>query len=236
MTTEYPNKTMLINKIESFTVVSSTQNLMKQRLLKGENINGLVLRAAVQTTGRGQREHHWQSPLGGSYQTLAVKDAPPYLLNKPQVAPFMAVGLAKVFSNHNIKLSIKWPNDLYYQGKKVAGILCEYLKKHLLIGVGCNVNNPIPEEASKLINFSIEQVNSIVLEGLQYSFDLLNQNACLSEIFAPFDLLYGQKVRLNHQEIQSGIARGINEQGCLKIETKQGYLYLHQSQSLERLI
>ncbi len=204
---------------------------MRQRLKNGEEVHGLVIRASVQTAGRGQRTHSWQSNVGGSYQTLAIKDSN-FTLQKPYVALPMAIGLATVFSDYGIKLGIKWPNDLYYKGKKVAGVLCEYLKKHLLIGVGVNVNNQTPEGAAYLKGLNIEAVNSAVLEGLLYGLDFIARAKPLPKAFARFDMLYEQKVSVEFQgELKFGVAKGIDENGFVKFKTKEGYIDLPHGQS-----
>ena len=210
-------------KVKSFSSVPSTQDLMRQHLVNGEKVHGLVIRAAIQTAGRGQRKHNWQSPLGGSYQTLAIKDSDCFMLQKPYAALPMAIGLANVFSDYGIQLGIKWPNDLYYKGKKTAGILCEYLKRHLLIGVGVNVNNEFPKGAASLKGLSTEAVSDVVLEGLLYGVNFMARATPLPKAFARFDLLYGQEISIEFQgKLKSGIAKGINENGFLKLKTKEG--------------
>ncbi len=214
-------------KIKSFGSVSSTQDLMRQRLINGEEVHGSVIRAAIQTAGRGQRTHNWQSSLGGSYQTLAIKDNECLMLQRPYVALPMAIGLASVFGNNGIQLGIKWPNDLYYKGKKVAGILCEYLKGHLLIGVGVNVNNEVPKGAISLAGLNIRIVNNVVLEGLLYGVDFIARATPLPKAFARFDVLYGQEISVEFQgELKFGIAKGINEDGFIKLKTKEGCVCL----------
>ena len=143
-------------KIETYNVIPSTQDLMRERIEAHENVHGLVIRALQQSEARGQRRRDWLSNFGGSYQTLAVKDTPEKLLHKPHAAIAIALGLAQVFPEYGIQVGIKWPNDLHYpypskqKSKKVAGILCEYFKGYLLIGIGVNVNNEVTEPATAL--------------------------------------------------------------------------------------
>ncbi len=200
-------------KIEQLGVVTSTQDLMKARLLAGERVHGLVLRAEAQTLGRGRRTRDWQSAVGGSYQTLAV-----YL---PGVTPLskasasIAVGLAQTLPRYGVKVGIKWPNDLFYRQKKLAGVLLEYTRQHLLIGVGVNVNNEVPAGAVGLRGWDLAGVHAVVLEGMQVGLALFSSSA-LAEAYAPFDLLYAQEVEVvRGGEVISGIAQGISERGCL---------------------
>ncbi len=219
-------------RIEYFDSVTSTQDLIRGYLASGKEIHGLVIRAAVQTSGRGQRAYDWQSSFGGSYQTLAIKDDDLPMLDKPYVTLAMAVGLATAFTDNGIKLGVKWPNDLYYKGKKVAGVLCEYLKKHLLVGVGVNVNNEVPKGITRLKGLGVETVSNVVLEGLQLGLELVARATNLPKAFARFDILYGQEIKVNFQsDLKFGIAKGIDQNGFIKLETKDECIYLPYGQA-----
>jgi BirA family transcriptional regulator, biotin operon repressor / biotin---[acetyl-CoA-carboxylase] ligase len=210
-------------RIETFDSLPSTQDEMRKRLERGDNVNGLVIRALEQTSGRGQRTRDWLSNRGGSYQTLAVHDES-VVLNKPYAAIVIALGLAQVLPEYGIQIGIKWPNDLYYpykikQGKKVAGILCEYVKGHLLIGVGMNVNNEVPEGAVALRGLDVEGVSNFVLAGVQRGLELLISELDLPAAFAPYDILKDKEVEvLLGDKVQRGFARGLHESGCLLVE------------------
>ena len=195
---------------------------MRERILQGEEMHGLVIRALEQTAGRGQRHRDWQSEQGGSYQTLALSDS----ANKFRHAltPIaVAVGIAQSFSEWNISLGVKWPNDLYFPfakgqiGKKVAGILCEHVAGYLLVAAGVNVNNPVPENAAALSHLDLEQVNSLVLSGMLQGLGLLEASKVL-DVYTHYDCLYDQKISLDYQgKTVVGTARGITNQGCLRI-------------------
>ena len=58
----------------------------------------------------------------------------------------LAVGLAETFPTYGARVGIKWPNDILYKGRKLGGILAEHARGHLLVGVGVNVNNRVPED------------------------------------------------------------------------------------------
>lgn len=208
--------------IETFETLPSTQDEMRARLERNENIHGLVIRALEQTSGRGQRARDWHSSKGGSYQTLAVRDDG--ALNKPFAAIVIAIGLAQTLPEYGIQVGIKWPNDLHYphknrQGKKVAGILCEYVRGHLLVGIGMNVNNDVPEGATSLRGLDVEGVSNFVLAGVQRGLELLTSNLDLPSAFAPYDVLKDKPVSvLLDKKEEQGVARGLHESGCLLVE------------------
>lgn len=210
-------------RIETFDTLLSTQDEMRRRLERNQNVHGLVIRALGQTSGRGQRARNWVSSRGGSYQTLAIRDEDA-TLNKPYAAIVIAIGLAQVLPEYGIQIGIKWPNDLHYphkteQGKKVGGILCERAQGHLLVGIGMNVNNDVPEGATALRGLDVEGVSNFVLAGVQRGLELLQNSIDLPTLFAPYDVLKDKPVSilLNNRE-EKGVARGLHENGCLLVE------------------
>lgn len=194
---------------------------MHERLKQGIPSDGLIIRALEQKSGFGQRNASWQSSRGGSYQTLALKDQTGSL--KQGFSPIaVALGISERFLKAGIQLGIKWPNDLYYPfnntqlGKKVAGILCEYKAGHLLIGVGVNVNNSVPETANALKGLTLEFVHDTVISGILEGLNYLDNLNGLIERFKRFDILYQREVEVEYQgKIIQGFAHGLNHQGCL---------------------
>lgn len=203
----------------AFDVLPSTQDAVRERLEAEEAVHGLVIRARCQTSGRGRRARDWHSAAGGSYQTLAVR-AP--ALHAGLAPVTMALGLAESFEAYGVKLGIKWPNDLYYHGKKLAGILCEMVRGYLLIGVGVNVNNPVPESASALRGWDPEVVDAVVLEGLRWGLERLERPQEIPERFSRYDLLYGQRV--SDEKGREVLAQGIDREGRLLLLDEAGKL------------
>jgi BirA family transcriptional regulator, biotin operon repressor / biotin---[acetyl-CoA-carboxylase] ligase len=207
-------------RIKTFDSLPSTQDEMRSRLERGENVHGLVIRALEQTSGRGQRARDWVSNRGGSYQTLSVRDAESQFA-KPHAAVVIATGLAQVLPEYGIQVGIKWPNDLQYRNKKVAGILCEVVQQHLLIGIGVNVNNEVPEGATALRGLDVEGVSNFVLAGVQRGLELLSNDVDLPTLFAPYDVLKDKNVSvLIDGSEEKAIARGLHINGCLLVEIK----------------
>ena len=205
-------------KIETHPKLVSTQDEMRTRIALGENVHGLVIRALEQSGGRGTRRRDWQSGLGGSYQTLGVRDDEE-LLKRPDAAIAIALGLAQTMPEYGIQVGVKWPNDLHYCGKKVAGILCEYVQGHLLVAVGMNVNNDVPEGATALRGLDTEGVSNFVLAGMQQGLELMLEYPTLVSLYADYDVLAGKELELTlNTKPLRGVGRGINDQGCLRLE------------------
>jgi BirA family biotin operon repressor/biotin-[acetyl-CoA-carboxylase] ligase len=220
---------MISFKVLDFDTLPSTQDELRRRVLAAEDVHGLVVRAACQTQARGQRARDWSSGRGGSYQTLAVRDpvlsdAGARSIVQPGAALVLALGLAQVLPRYGVQVGLKWPNDLLYRGKKLAGLLVEAVQGHLLIGVGMNVNNDPPEGATGLRGWDVEGVNMVVLEGLQQGLAHLCDPAFnLSDAYAPFDLLLGQPLELLVGEtVQSGRGAGVDARGRLRVRQSHG--------------
>jgi len=107
---------------------------------RGELFAPAIVLTPHQIAGRGRGSNRWFSRDGNLTVTFAL---PVEEHLSPLQLPLVA-GLAvrnaaaQLTGNHQIEL--KWPNDVLYEGKKLAGLLCERLHKADLIGVGLNVN------------------------------------------------------------------------------------------------
>lgn len=98
-------------------------------------VPGDVFTADYQTAGRGRLDHTWESPKGKNIimsVVLSVEGlAPEEVVTLPLV-----VGLAVAEAARGV---VKWPNDVYVEGKKAAGILCERKDDCVIAGIGVNV-------------------------------------------------------------------------------------------------
>jgi len=119
-------------------------NLVAKELFAASGKADFVVAAKVQTGGFGKYGRRWESPEGGLWFSFIARA-------DNSVVPLftLAAGhyVAEYFlKKHNIRLQVKWPNDLVYNGRKVCGILTELLKaekgySYLLCGIGINLNN-----------------------------------------------------------------------------------------------
>jgi biotin-[acetyl-CoA-carboxylase] ligase BirA-like protein len=209
-------------RVAHYDTLPSTQDAMRARLEAGEAVDHMVIRADAQTGGRGQRARDWLSDLGGSYQTIAFRDDGARL-KRSYAAIAIALGLAEAFGQLGTAVAVKWPNDLYRQHRKVGGILCEYSHDHLLIGVGVNVHNRVPEGAAALGEFALETVHQTVLAGVRLGVEHLWREADIARLFTRYDVLAEAHVCLRVAgALKEGVARGITSDGCLKLETSTG--------------
>ena len=127
--------------------VDST-NAYLQRLQGTIEINGFVVSANEQTAGKGMGSNRWESAKGLNL-TFSVAFDMSWLPATEQflLSQLVPLGMLEVLDSYlpSEKLKIKWPNDIYYDGRKLGGILINSTIKgnHLgnsIIGIGLNVN------------------------------------------------------------------------------------------------
>jgi len=151
-------------RTEAYASLPSTQQLLKERIRRGEGVDGLVVRAREQTAGLGRHGKRWAGPPGGSYQSVAFAD-PTGRLRRTHTALAVAIGIAEALRAAGALVSVKWPNDLYSSGGKLGGVLSEYVRGHLVVGIGINVANEVPAGARALGGWDVSTVDDLALDG-----------------------------------------------------------------------
>lgn len=148
---------------------NSTNSLMKEMLAKGEWPEGeYFVYAGYQTAGRGQTGNSWESEADKNLlcSILLPPDKDLYFLN-------IAVGVA-ILRVIGEDFTIKWPNDIYYGDKKVAGILVENAilgneVKYSIAGIGLNVNQ------TTFVSNAPNPISLKQITGQEYDIDALMQ-------------------------------------------------------------
>lgn len=142
--------------ITEFDVIPSTSTYAKENAAS-LNLPSLII-ANSQTNGRGRQGKSFYSPAeSGLYMTLVFEVDKSF----PLITPAAAVAVCEAIEEKSqIKPQIKWVNDIFYNGKKVCGILSEAAKccgKTLyLIGIGINLTTAeFPEELDMAGSFDI---------------------------------------------------------------------------------
>lgn len=119
--------------------LASTQSLLKSQAL--DLPEGTVIVALSQTQGMGRGGRSWESPLGGLYASFLLK--PPALL--PDLPIWLLASLLYTLEDvTGATLTLKWPNDILYQGRKLAGQLIDSqilggFPRYYVCGVGINL-------------------------------------------------------------------------------------------------
>ncbi|RUO60470.1 bifunctional biotin--[acetyl-CoA-carboxylase] ligase/biotin operon repressor BirA [Pseudidiomarina insulisalsae] len=221
-------------------IVGSTNDSMRARLQAGQLLKaGEVLLAEAQTAGRGRRGKSWYSPFATNlYLTMY------WPLNRGMSAAMglsILVGtvLAETIRASGVNdVSLKWPNDVLVDGKKLAGILIDLEGQavdsaHAIIGVGVNLSMPdwleMPID-QPWTDLQSELNNQPLLRNEWVAKFIAALRAALMEFethgLAPFirrwldfDDLYQRPVNLEFGERKlQGIAQGIAADGALLVD------------------
>lgn len=99
---------------------------------------------SCQTEGRGQLRRHWHSPRGNLYVSFRLPRHPAFEGDAASVA--VGYLAARAFRRLGFPLTLKWPNDLLIDDRKVGGILLEAREGVLMAGLGVNLSETPPEE------------------------------------------------------------------------------------------
>ncbi|MFO7992501.1 MAG: biotin--[acetyl-CoA-carboxylase] ligase [Thermoplasmata archaeon] len=129
-----------------------------------------VVRADVQTHGRGRRDRIWHSDEGGLWFSIILY--PEIAANEGfSLTMLSSVAVAQALGSLGVNPGIKWPNDILIDGKKVCGILSEFEASDgkittAVLGVGLNVNNELPGELEKATSLKKHLGRKVDMEAL----------------------------------------------------------------------
>lgn len=147
--------------LKIYNILDSTNKEAHRLLAQGPVLNGLTLLANHQTEGRGQMGRAWISEPG-SHLAMTVIYYPAGLnpTELPTLGMKISLGIVDALKEFDASISprIKWPNDIYADGKKLCGLLVENALsgssvQHSVIGIGMNINeNHFPAEIPNAIS------------------------------------------------------------------------------------
>jgi BirA family biotin operon repressor/biotin-[acetyl-CoA-carboxylase] ligase len=213
-----------------FRLVGSTNDIGRELALAGAS-SGTVVTADEQTSGRGRTGRRWSAPAGAALLTSAILRP----LGEPHALLPLAVPLAvceAIESLVPVDCAVKWPNDVWIEARKVAGILIEARPPDwAVIGVGVNLS--IPEDAfPDDLRWPATSVGHGV--GPEAMLDALCRHLDrwvaahdeVLEAFAGRDALRGRRIGWEGAgggtAFGEGVAAGIDERGNLLVETQEG--------------
>lgn len=224
--------------------VDSTNRVAKALAYHGA-VDGTIVVAEEQTGGKGRRDRNFYSPRGkGIWFSVILR---PKILPKdaPQLTLMAAVAVAEALNRLNLKLDIKWPNDLLFDGRKIVGILTEMTGEigkiyYVVVGVGINVNiarDEFPEEirpvAAGLYEICGEKLSRVkilraVLEELDKLYREVNENGFgeVHKLWRKYNSTLGKNIRvvsaIDSDKFFDGRAVDIDDDGALIVETPEG--------------
>lgn len=158
-------------KLYSFDKIPSTQTHAHELVAKGAAEDRTVILAEAQSAGRGRYRRQWVSHHGNLYVSFIYRSA----RRDPRLSYCVAVAVAEALMSFGIKPRIKWPNDILVSAAKISGILIEYSKNFVIVGIGVNIkSNPTVAEyeTTKLDNHKSGVSRDELLSALMEKMDL----------------------------------------------------------------
>ena len=211
------------------------------KLLRDETLpEGTIVRTNYQSAGRGQSGNSWESEKGKNL-LISILIFPSMIKHVNQFILSMAIslGICDFLDRQIPGCTIKWPNDIYVNNDKIAGILIENFImgeniEYTIAGIGLNINqekflsdapNPVSMKLLTGINFDL----AICLSQLASDLDK-RYKQIISESFELirneyFSRLFRRKEWFNYRDqegIFSGRVTSVTEIGRLQIEKKSG--------------
>lgn len=166
----------------------STSTYLKQLLQEKPLVEGFVVCADYQSGGRGQRGNRWESEAGLNL-LFSVVLYPKQIVANAQfvISQLVSLSIKEVLDQYTSDISIKWPNDIYWKDKKIAGILIENSITdgsidHSIIGIGLNLNQtafmsdaPNPVSLKNITNetYDLDYILDQILERIFYYYNQL---------------------------------------------------------------
>ncbi len=218
-------------------------NVLAVEMARNGAAEGTVIVADTQSRGRGRLGRSWVSPPGCNLYFSVVLRPSMVPAAIPQITLMTAVSLCGVLSEAAaLPIRIKWPNDLWVGGRKVAGILTEMSSemdriRHVVVGIGVNVNvagDGLPEDLQRTATSLTLETGThwqrvSLFRGLLQALDRDYASFCQAG-FAPFrsrfierSMTLGRRIRVQMPEGETGgLALDITEQGALRIRRDDG--------------
>jgi len=213
----------------------STQDVAEALAREGAG-EGLVVVAEEMSGGRGRLGRKWVAGKGGLWFTILLK--PPTVEGLQLISLGAGVAVAEALRElHGVEATLKWPNDVLVDDKKLCGILVEGRMEadrvhYVLVGVGINVNNDIPEELrdtavslKELLGVLVPRVPLLAATLVKFAgiYALLRQGRH-GEVLLRWKKLsstLGRNIRvITHDEVIEGKAIDVGIDGSLVVEVR----------------
>ncbi|MEF9934800.1 MAG: biotin--[acetyl-CoA-carboxylase] ligase [Clostridium sp.] len=226
--------------IEFHREIGSTNDEVALLAKEGRG-EGLVVLCDNQTKGRGRLSRVWEDSAG---QNIAMS-----ILLRPNIPPFMAPGITQIvalsaaeglYEATGLEFSIKWPNDIILNGKKVCGILTEMdgemdKLNYIIVGMGINVNqsslsSEIDHKATSIfIEKEVETQRKKIIASILNSFEINYEKFKVSGISAfvnelkSSSALIGKIVNISNPfKTYTAKVIDIDNEGYLVVEDESG--------------
>lgn len=219
---------------------NSTNNYLKE-LLQTQNVDeGTVVWADFQSAGKGQRGNGWESEAGKNI-LFSIVLFPGFIKAGEQfiLSQIVSLAVANCLQEYTEGISIKWPNDIYWNEKKICGILLEntILEDnigHSVAGIGININQedfrsdaPNPVSLKQITNrdYNLEEILKTVVDNINVYYQQIKIGKTDSLIKQYKESLFRKDgYHLYNDGLSNFLARiqDVNSSGILIFKTKEG--------------
>lgn len=234
--------------------INSTNDFLKEISKKQPVENYTVVVAHSQTQGRGQMGTRWSSEDGKNLiMSILIKDLLIEIEDVFVLNAMIAVSIVEALSRFSIpNLSVKWPNDIMSDSKKIAGVLIENSIKTdssitSIVGIGLNVNQDkfenLPQASSLFLQtgsvYDLDQILLEVMEKIKYyaQFLLDKKHGILWQMY--HQTLFKKGVPMAFEDtLQNrfmGIIIGVNQEGKLKVQLEDDSIQLYSIKEIKML-
>lgn len=213
--------------------IDSTNNEAKRLIMNGIDGDVLII-AKKQTAGKGRLGRSFYSPENTGLYMSYVFCVDNKLSENAVVTCVAAVATAKAIADlTNLEPKIKWVNDLFLNGKKVSGILCESVtdklgKTYVIVGIGVNIStNDFPEDlqqtaASLNKKTEAKALANRIVYYLKSFLELENRARVMNE-YRRLSFVLNKKVAyVKNSVMHQGIAKNIDDDGRLTVVDDDG--------------
>jgi len=231
--------TSLGSKIHLEDELEST-NVRAKELARQGGVHGQVVLARRQSSGRGRLQRQFESPRGGLWMSVVLRPNLS-LADASKLTLAASVAIVDAFEElFSLRIGIKWPNDLIFNGSKIAGILGEVVGEWntvqtLILGIGINVNFP-HERLSPLLNATtlfeilrddvdLNILAATILKHLEKQVISLERKAFEELRVCWLERAVGlgeEVIILRGEQVIQGIFKGITIDGALLLKTEDG--------------
>jgi len=142
-----PETHSMISSFEIYSTIASTHAYLL-KVVKEQSSPGRVCFAEHQSAGKGRRGREWFSPFACNIYLSYLWQSQQSLFALSGLSLVVALGIIRALEAYGLEdLTVKWPNDIYWQGKKLAGVLLDvvgeaYGSSRVVVSLGLNLEMP----------------------------------------------------------------------------------------------
>lgn len=208
-------------KLISFDKIPSTQDYAHDLIADGNASDKTVVTALAQSAGRGRYKRTWVSHHGNLYASFIYKTYE----RDPKLSYAVAVAIAETLISFGLNPQIKWPNDVLIDGKKISGVLIEYARNFVIVGIGINIKTcPTVKEykttkVSEYADVDVNEILSVLMKKLDKWRD--TDFSIVRERWMELAMCINKMIKYQGKEAE---LIGLNEDGALVLRFGSRYV------------